>query len=68
MKAKELDLSFIKEKRKAKGYTLKEMADLLGFKSASTYYKYENGDYKMDADMVAKLSIILSVGISKFFN
>lgn len=45
-----LNLELIKRERKKNKITLQEMAELLGFKDASTYYKYENGEYSFKAD------------------
>lgn len=44
-----VNLVLIKKRRKEMRITLQEMAMELGFKNASNYYKYENGDYKFDA-------------------
>lgn len=44
-----VNLVLIKKRRKEMRITLQEMALELGFKNASNYYKYENGDYKFDA-------------------
>lgn len=46
---KELNLILIKQRRKEMRITLQEMADSLGFKNASTYFKYESGLYKFNA-------------------
>jgi transcriptional regulator with XRE-family HTH domain len=58
---KEVNLKQIKLRRKEMRFTLMEMATELGFKNASTYYKYETGAYKFDANhiplLVAKLKL-----------
>lgn len=44
-----IDLGYIKERRNEKKVTLQKMANRLGFKNASTYLKYENGEYAFKA-------------------
>jgi transcriptional regulator with XRE-family HTH domain len=46
---REFNFLFIKERRKELGKTLHEMADSLEMKNASTYMKYENGEYSFKA-------------------
>ncbi|EJE1923341.1 helix-turn-helix transcriptional regulator, partial [Listeria monocytogenes] len=43
----EIDLKYIREKRESLGFSQKDMAIKLGFKNASTYLKYETGEYKI---------------------
>ncbi|EAC4425291.1 XRE family transcriptional regulator [Listeria monocytogenes] len=62
-----VNLNFIKQKRISLGYSQKEMADMMGFKNASTYSKYENGDYKIKAEMLPVLAKILKCNMKKFF-
>ena len=47
---RKLNLEFIKKRREEIGLTLQEMAEALGFKNASTYLKYEKGDYCFKGD------------------
>ena len=51
----ELDLGFIKSRRIKLELTLQNVAEQLGFKNASTYLKYENGDYLFRANMLPRL-------------
>lgn len=44
-----------------------EVANKLGFKNASTYHKYETGEYSFRADMLPKLADILDSKIENFF-
>lgn len=67
MEKKEVNLKLMKEKREEKGFTLKDMAEELGLSNGSNYLKYENGDYKLKADMIPALSKKLGIGITKFF-
>lgn len=67
MKNKEINLKLIKQKRIEEGFTLNEMAKELGLSNGSNYLKYENGDYKLKADMIPTLSKKLGIGITKFF-
>ncbi len=62
-----INLSFIKKKRKEMGYTLQYMSDALGYKKASTYALYENGEYAIKADMLPILANILNCNIEDFF-
>ena len=43
------------------------MAEQLGFKDGSTYWNYENGKYRLKADMLPKLAEILNCEIENFF-
>ncbi|EAG4639932.1 helix-turn-helix domain-containing protein [Listeria monocytogenes] len=61
------DLKYVKRKRLEIGYSLKDMADLLDIKNASTYYKYENGSYSFKAEMLPKLANALDCDIENFF-
>lgn len=69
-----LNLDFIKNRRNDLGISLQDMADRMrkinnnnGFKNASTYKKYEDGDYKFDAEHLPLLAKILKCSISNFF-
>ena len=64
---KELNYKFIKDKRLEKKLSLLEVANELGFKNASTYMKYENGEYSFRADMLPTLANILDCSIEDFF-
>ncbi|EJA0843341.1 helix-turn-helix transcriptional regulator, partial [Listeria monocytogenes] len=48
----EIDLKYLKDKRESLGFSQKDMATQLGFKNASTYLKYEIGEYKIKAEML----------------
>ncbi|EAC8114329.1 TPA: helix-turn-helix transcriptional regulator [Listeria monocytogenes] len=63
----EIDLKYIREKRESLGFSQKDMAIKLGFKNASTYLKYETGEYKIKAEMLPLLAKILKCNISNFF-
>ena len=62
-----LDLQYIRERRNKLELSQQEVAGLLGFKNASTYLKYENGDYAFKADMLPVLAGILNCKIENFF-
>ena len=62
-----MNLSFIKSRRKDIGLSMQYMAESLGFKTASTYYKYENGYYEFRADMLPIMAKILKCEIKNFF-
>lgn len=63
----ELDLGFIKSRRIKLELTLQNVAEQLGFKNASTYLKYENGDYLFRANMLPKLASVLDCKVENFF-
>lgn len=68
MKIQKIDLELIKKLRVQRDYSLQEMAEKLGFKNASTYFKYESGEYSIKADMLPKIADVLDCKIENFFN
>lgn len=64
---KQLNLDYIKSRRVELGLSLQEVANKLGFKNASTYLKYENGNYSFKAEMLPVLANILKCEIENFF-
>ncbi|GAY74232.1 helix-turn-helix domain-containing protein [Lentilactobacillus kosonis] len=60
-------LERIKNRRKELKITQLEMSQKLGFKSPSTYYKYESGEYTLKVDTLQQISKILKVDYSYFF-
>lgn len=52
----------LKQSRKAKGYTQKNIAEVLSVTPA-TYSRYESGDIKPDPDTLKKLSSVLGVSV-----
>lgn len=62
-----INYNFIRERRIKLNLSLQNVAEELGFKNASTYFKYENGDYSFKADMLPKLSKVLECDIKNFF-
>lgn len=64
---KEFDLEYIQKRRIELGLTMQEMAKKLGMSNASSYCKYEKGEYKLNAEMIPKLAIALKTDIKKFF-
>lgn len=71
MKGEELvdkmNLDYMKKRRIELGLSQQYMANELGFKNASTYLKYENGDYAFKAEMLPLLAKILKVNMKNFF-
>ena len=61
------NLNFIKSRRKELGITTEKMAQELGFKNSSTYWKHENGQHKFKADMIPLLAKILHCEPQNFF-
>ncbi|MDK8278292.1 helix-turn-helix domain-containing protein [Peptostreptococcus anaerobius] len=62
-----INLDYIKSRRKELGLTLQEMSDALGYKKATTYSNYENGERIMKASMLPVLANILECDIMDFF-
>lgn len=63
----ELDLERIKSRRNDLEIPLQEMADALGLKNASSYYKYEKGDYKFNADQLPVICAKLKLRLNEIF-
>ncbi len=51
-----MNLSFVEKKRKEKGLTMQNMAELLGFQSAPAYCNYEKGKREFRAGMLPILA------------
>lgn len=64
---KKLNLKLIRQERKAKQITLLEMAEKMGLKNASTYMKYEKGDYSFKAEHLPILAKTLDCKIQDLF-
>lgn len=61
------NLDFVIKRRKELGLSLQDMATKLGFKNASTYLKYERGDYSFKAEHLPVLARELCCEIENFF-
>lgn len=64
---KEINLILIKQRRKEFRISLLEMAILLGFKNASTYYKYEIGQSKFKAEHIPIVANKLKLKMNDIF-
>lgn len=64
---KTLDLDFIKKQREKLGFSHQSMAEKMGMKNASTYYKYETGAYAFKAEHLPLLAKQLRCKITDFF-
>lgn len=62
-----LNLGFINLQRKKYEISLQEMAESLGFKNASTYMKYEKGEYSFKADHLPIIANKLNCSINDLF-
>lgn len=62
-----INLPYIVNRRNELTKTLQDMADALGFKNASTYMKYEKGDYAFKADHLPILARELDCSIDDLF-
>lgn len=56
----------LKELREKKGYTIDDMARIIG-KSAPNYYKKENGDVKFSVNEAIEISKFLKTKVEKIF-
>lgn len=61
------NLEFIKLRRKELGIKSATMAQTLGFKNTSTYWKHENGYHKFKAESIPLLAKILRCKVQDFF-
>lgn len=64
---KEINLKFLKSRRNELKLSMQEMADALGFKNASTYLKYENGEYKFKANHLPIISEMFNCKMEDLF-
>ncbi|MED3549993.1 helix-turn-helix transcriptional regulator [Cytobacillus praedii] len=62
------NLEFIEQRRNELDIPMQTMAIELGFKNASTYLKYERGDYSFKAKQLPLLARILNCKITDFFS
>ncbi len=62
-----LNLKFIRQKRKEKHIILQEMAEIMGLKNASTYMKYEKGEYSFKAEHLPILAKTFGCKIQDLF-
>jgi len=62
-----INLNIILEKRKEKGYTIDNMAEMLNLTNGSMYCKREKGQYKFKAEEVLLLSEILNIPLRNLF-
>lgn len=62
-----LNLKLIRQKRKNRCATLQEMAELMGLRNASTYMKYEKGDYSFKAEHLPLLAKAFGCSIQDLF-
>lgn len=62
-----LNLQFIKGRRNARKLSMQDMANMLDMSHASTYMKYENGDYAFKARHLPSLAEALDCKIVDFF-
>ena len=57
----------LREKRQERNITVKEMAELLGYKSDSTYSKKERGEIAITVDEAKKICLILNCTMDDIF-
>ena len=60
-------LNKLREKREEKGLTTKDMANLLNYKSSSTYAQKERGNLPINIDEAKKICIILNTPLDEIF-
>ncbi len=62
-----LNFQLISQQRKNNHITLQEMAEIMGLKNASTYLKYERGEYAFRAGHLPVLAKKLNLEIQDLF-
>lgn len=62
-----INLSYIKEVRKEKGFTYNDMAKALRLKEPEKYYRRETGTYNFKASELPLLADKLNISIAKIF-
>ncbi len=62
-----MNLDFIQNRRLELDITLLELAKVLGFKNASTYMKYEKGNYTFKANHLPLIARVLDCKIEDLF-
>lgn len=60
-------LQNLRNKREEKGLTTKNMADLLNYKSSSTYAKKERGEIPISIEEAKKICFILNTTLDEIF-
>ena len=60
-------LQKLREKRGEKGLTIKDMANLLNYKSSSTYAKKEREELPINITEAKKMCIILNTTLDEIF-
>lgn len=63
----ELNLNYIMKRRKELGISQLEMAERLGFKTSSSYLRYEKGIYSFKAEQLPVMAKTLNCKITDFF-
>jgi transcriptional regulator with XRE-family HTH domain len=61
------NLDYIAKRRKELGLTIDDMATMMGFSNGSVYWKYEKGQYKLNAEKLPLLASALRCRISRFY-
>jgi DNA-binding XRE family transcriptional regulator len=67
IKSKKVNLDKIKALRKREGYSLEDMAKMLGYESPNGYYYLEIGRGRFPAETLAKVADIFNVPIEDLF-
>lgn len=62
-----VNLALIKQRRKEMRISLQEMAETLGWRNASNYYKYEKGEYEFDATHIPVVAKKLKLKMNEIF-
>ncbi len=67
MNLAKVNLTYIKEMRLKKNYSIKEVSNLLGYEGYQAYYYKEKGTRKMSAEDIALIAAIFNVSIESLF-
>ncbi|WP_284641215.1 helix-turn-helix domain-containing protein [Paenibacillus silviterrae] len=63
----ELNLTYISDRRQELKISLQDMAERLGFRNASTYMKYEKGEYSFKANHLPAICEKLQCSLELLF-
>ncbi|WP_020006328.1 helix-turn-helix domain-containing protein [Salinicoccus albus] len=67
MVGEKINIRRIKEERVAKGFSISEMSEALGYQSYVAYYRKEEGQRRFSTNDVAKIAEKLDLDLDKIF-
>lgn len=67
MAGEKIDIKRIKEARIAKGISVSEMSEALGYQSYVAYYRKEEGQRKFSTSDIVKIAELLDLNLDEIF-